>query len=433
MKVRVAELGESLHLTPETQQRLEQRLLKMEHRTYLWLYLAMDDIRTMFRNSLQPQEESIQLVPGSVTAAYEKILNRVPSYKVTDIKMILKIIVGARHPLTIEEMAIALGVAKSPSSRTAAKAMLNPEGLDKKIRQLCGLFVFVNNSRVYLIHQTAREFLNNNALRNHSGEWIFQQADTEELMSEICINYLLLDDMDGNPPRTGVDSTAFLEYSAEYWHDHVREMPPLAESKVEAGLHQLYDFTSARFALWYPLFWKAVTYRDRPKMNDIRLAAFNGYKNVIRRLITTHGSTINQPDENGTRALYWASERGHIDIVRLLLDNGADVNAHGGRYGDALQAASEGGHLEAVQLLLDNGANIEAADDDGATPLWGAAWKGHKNVVQLLLDKGVEASDKCGSTALQVAVYRCHEAVEGILISAGASDVDCFGMRALFS
>ncbi|KFG77466.1 hypothetical protein MANI_024959 [Metarhizium anisopliae] len=328
VKMRVAELGESLHLTPETQQRLEQQLLRMEHRTYLWLYLAIDDIRTMFRNSLQPEEESIQLVPGSVTAAYEKILNRVPSDKFSDVKMILKIIVGARRPLTIEEMAMALGVAKSPSSRTAAKAMLNPKGLDKKIRQLCGLFVFVNNTRVYLIHQTAREFLINSAMRNDSREWVFQQVDTEELMSEICINYLLLDDMDGNPLQNGVNSAAFLGYSAEYWPDHVRGMPPLAGSKVEAGLYQLYDVTSARFALWYPLFWTAVmSYSDRPKMNAIRLAAFNGHKNVFRRLIIRNESTIHQPDENGTRALHWASERGHLEIVQILLDRGADVNA----------------------------------------------------------------------------------------------------------
>lgn len=158
VKMHVAELGKSLELASETQGRLEQQLLRMEHRTYLWLFLAMGDIRSQFQNSLQPEEESIQLIPSSVTAAYTKILHQVPLDKVSDVKMILRIIIGARRPLTIEEMAMALGHAKSSGPRTSNKYGLNPEGLDTKIRRLCGLFVFISNSRVYLIHQTAQNF-----------------------------------------------------------------------------------------------------------------------------------------------------------------------------------------------------------------------------------------------------------------------------------
>jgi hypothetical protein len=58
-------------------------------------------------------------------------------------------------------MAMALGVATSTSVRTVAEARVNSEGLGEKIRQLCGLFVFINDSKIYLIHQTAREFLIN--------------------------------------------------------------------------------------------------------------------------------------------------------------------------------------------------------------------------------------------------------------------------------
>ncbi|OAQ58259.1 ankyrin repeat-containing protein [Pochonia chlamydosporia 170] len=246
VRMRVAELSECLYLPPETQQRLEQQLLQMEHRTYLWLYLAMDDIRTMFQNSLQPEEESIDLIPGSVSDAYAKILNRVPPDKVSDVKIILQIIVGARRPLTIEEMAMALGIAKSFGSRTAAKAGLNPAGLDKKIRHLCGLFVFIKTSRVYLIHQTAREFLMSKNSRYNDREWSFKQGDTEQLMSEICINYLLLDDIGGNPRHKNGKVQSLLNYSAEYWPDHVRMMPSQAELKVENQLARLYDVTYGR-------------------------------------------------------------------------------------------------------------------------------------------------------------------------------------------
>lgn len=143
VKIRVKNLAETLKLSPDVQGRLEKQLLQMEHRTYLWLYLAIDDIHATFRDSLRPAEESIRLVPASVNAAYERILARVPPNKEDDLKKVLQIIVSARRPLTIKEMAMSLGVATKTSSRTAADTGLNPKGLDNKIRHLCGLFVLL--------------------------------------------------------------------------------------------------------------------------------------------------------------------------------------------------------------------------------------------------------------------------------------------------
>jgi hypothetical protein len=72
VKIRVRELAETALLSWDIQQRLEDQLLQMEHRTYLWLYLAIDDIQSTFQNSLRPTEVLIQLIPPSVNAAYEK-------------------------------------------------------------------------------------------------------------------------------------------------------------------------------------------------------------------------------------------------------------------------------------------------------------------------------------------------------------------------
>lgn len=62
---------------------------------------------------------------------------------------ILRIIVGAQRPLTIQEIAMALGVATTPGAETATEAGLNPTRLGKKIRQLCGLSVFIKESKIY--------------------------------------------------------------------------------------------------------------------------------------------------------------------------------------------------------------------------------------------------------------------------------------------
>ncbi|KAJ6110585.1 hypothetical protein N7486_002820 [Penicillium sp. IBT 16267x] len=67
-----------------------------KHRTYLWLYLAIDDIRTTFKRSLRPVESSITLIPPSVNVVYEKILSRVLVDKMGIVKKILEIIMAAR-------------------------------------------------------------------------------------------------------------------------------------------------------------------------------------------------------------------------------------------------------------------------------------------------------------------------------------------------
>lgn len=142
-------------------------------------------------------------------------------------------------------------------------------------------FYFINNSKVYVIHQTARDFL-----LSSEQEWSLEQSDTESLLSNICINYLLLDNMDGSPYRSTEDNPCFMEHAAEYWPDHVWMMSSPAESKAETRIDQIYDVNGTRFGLWFPMFWRAVMrYRNEMEMSSIRLAAFNGHKNVLRRLI----------------------------------------------------------------------------------------------------------------------------------------------------
>ncbi len=52
------------------------------------------------------------------------------------------------------------------------------------------------------------------------------------------------------------------------------------------------------------------------------------------------------------RALYYASEKGCLEIVTFLLDEGVDINIS-----LALLGAADGGQLEVVKLLLKRGAN----------------------------------------------------------------------------
>jgi hypothetical protein len=101
----------------------------------------------------------IDSLPLTVKDAYEKILSRVPQECADTVKRIFRIVVGARRPLSIQEIAMALGIATSVESTSLAQVQLDPQWLESSIRYWCGLFVFINHDRIYLIHQTAKEFL----------------------------------------------------------------------------------------------------------------------------------------------------------------------------------------------------------------------------------------------------------------------------------
>jgi hypothetical protein len=65
----------------------------------------------MFKDTFRPEQETVPLIPKSVNEAYRKILDRVTPRQEATVKIILYIIVGARLPLTIMEIAMALGMA----------------------------------------------------------------------------------------------------------------------------------------------------------------------------------------------------------------------------------------------------------------------------------------------------------------------------------
>jgi ankyrin repeat protein len=424
VKMRVRELAETAPLSQDIQQRLEQSLLQMEHRTYLWLHLAIDDIQYTFENSLRPAEESIRLIPPSVNKAYERILSRVPPDQVNTVRIVLRIIVGARRPLTTAEMAMALGIALCPQSRTAAQAGLDPLQMETKLRRLCGLFVFINNSKIFLIHQTAREFLiGQESMSNPNFAYSCSLVDIEGQMANICLQYLLMEDLEGDGDESCSNTQSLLEYSAVHWPDHVREMNLTSDKEATNRLHQVYDTSGNQFSQWFPIFWKEVMpYQGTPEMKALHLAAYNGHEQVVQFLLASETRDINQADNTSTYPIMWAAVNGHDKVVQILLERGADVSAQGGQFGTALQAACSRGHDEIVQILLERGADVSAQGGHFGNAIQAACVRGHHDIVQMLLERGADVRAQSGyyRNALRAACSRGYDKIVQILLEQGA-------------
>jgi serine/threonine-protein phosphatase 6 regulatory ankyrin repeat subunit B len=149
------------------------------------------------------------------------------------------------------------------------------------------------------------------------------------------------------------------------------------------------------------------TREDYERSTALMYASEMGHPEVVELLIEK-GVDINAKEWRGWTALMIASERGHIDVAKLLIEAGADMNAmsimykEGSGYGKlhkdvrvpggytALMAASEKGHIDVVKLLIEVGADVNAQEGDygDMTPLKYASREGHTEIVKLLYEAG---------------------------------------------
>lgn len=79
-------------------------------------------------------------------------------------------------------------------------------------------------------------------------------------------------------------------------------------------------------------------------------------------------SEINQKDEDGLALVHWASDRGHVNMVKWLVNHNADVNITDLEGQTALHYASSCGHLGVVKVLLEKGALPSIRDKEGLLP-----------------------------------------------------------------
>ncbi|KAI4222446.1 MAG: hypothetical protein L6R40_008585 [Gallowayella cf. fulva] len=409
IKEHVNTLAKTFMLSTGAQARLERELLSMQHRTYLWLYLAIERIKETFRNSPRPDEEKIQSLPATVEDAYEQILQKGATENRNNVIKILRIIVGVRRPLTIGEMAVAFGVATLPDLESKVKLGIGRKWLEQQLPQWCGLFVFINHSRIYLIHQTAKEFLMTSTTsivaRNQGWKHCLSSVDVEGDMALYCVAYLTRIEIgklqqpiierdeirnktsDELPEgRNDLDDIrAFGEYAAEHWPAHVRSIQGKQVHLPKDMICELYNTSSERFQYWFRVFWKASgSYSDQPNMTDVRLAAFNGHSEFLRDILRSTNLNLDSMDEQGRTALFWASELGYDSVVQILLEEGADVQITEGVVKAA--AGNYWSGKEIMTLLLDRrGADVQITE--GVVKAAAGNRTSGKEIMTLLLDR----------------------------------------------
>ncbi|KAL2046727.1 hypothetical protein ABVK25_011599 [Lepraria finkii] len=438
--------------SPKIQTALIKKLKSMSNRTYLWLHLILEIIRKSPESTESRLEKLVQKLPRNLAEAYERILDRVddPEHKM-QARRSLHIVLASASPLTIREMNIAFAIDESLEAGDSYERfdeldLPSEESFRDKLRSVCGLFVRIVDSKIFLLHLTARDFLVKE-LVNHRAESMshahwkhsFDLIMSNAILAKICMSYLMLEELNralqfknNTATRTKIHeepactirvrdsetlvthgSDAFLQYAARNWAQHFKHATArMSQTDLQAAL-ELFNVQAPRFERWFS-FSDGINAFDTggTELTGLQAASWLGLSSVVDIYIQRKDEDLNYSDESGATALSYASARAHKSVVQSLLGSGRiTINTEHGCRKNALAIACKGGNhekLEVVKLLsLVDGINPNIRDERHRAPLHYAVSGNFCPIVEQLLkfkDIDVNVADEQQQTPLILAV-----------------------------
>jgi hypothetical protein len=280
IEAEVRKIADELELIPQVEQDLLERLLRIPNRTYLWLHLILHQIRgSLGATTSSKIAQVLQNLPEDIYAAYDAILAKSLNKQLAE--RLLHIAVAATTDLTIGEMNVALNI-KSGMHSVDDLELEDDKKFEITARNTCGLFISVVDSRIFLIHQTAREYLIGSEVTGAGGGWKHSlvPSSSQSIIAESCMIYLHFTAFEKNRPRITsrlghgglefVDENGrelplgeireiirppepkqypFLRYAASNWVQHFRGTRPGPELIDLAS--KLCDPESPHFLAWF--------------------------------------------------------------------------------------------------------------------------------------------------------------------------------------
>ena len=444
---RIDQICETFHLTQQRRNLMKTNLGAAPGRTYLWITLIFDDLLKKTSGINKEYIESfVKNPPKDVGDAYEKILNRsktqgLDNQDLKKTRNILQMIIAARRPLALGEMSIALLLSEyRPLYQDLADEMESKEGIWDIIRDCCGLLVIRVDDRLYLLHQTVREFLvatsldinnenrkaqdtpDSGTIAPHSYIWKYSidLTDANSVLAVACISYLY-----SNFSKT---DDSLRNYSSIYWVDHYRQSGQSCQAVVANMIRDICLPSEPR-AKWTEIHNR---HNSIPVTGSLLcLASALGLDSAVEEFLHEQNLTgidlkaeVDSKDNRYSQTpLLWAAENGHEAIVKLLLASEAEVDSKDYISRTPLSRAAGNGLEAVVKLLLASKAEVDSKDDKyNQTPLSWAAENGHETIVKLLLasEAEVDSKDYISRTPLSWAAGNGHEAVVKLLLASKA-------------
>ena len=448
IRQKLGEISEQHQFDQELRQSLQELLYSKSGQSFLWVHMVLTALESVPEMSINKVKVFVQQIPSDLERTYLLLVSDIHENHLEAASKLLKLILGSSRPLHLDEINIAFGIAANHHTSKEVKED-SQTSMRRTLNRILGQLVRVSDSKVSLVHQSAKEFLLQETGSNDKLPEAIRTIRKEDCaleMATACISYLLLDDFaedcfssaESPAESTSDTSNSFWEDEDEegYAHDLFKDLSTLDENicQLLASEHHFYEYAALHWTEHFVLCEAAAprTLRDAAKklldtstahctnwlrfhsteaiisdqsiprgLEPVTLAALFNFHETLRDYLDG-----NVPSQQGhlNNALFWGAEQGHDMIVDTLLRAGADPNARVSGEQTALIIASKNGNSDCVRTLLeDKRTDLNMRGERGRPALSFACYGGHDEVVQMLLsrkDCGVNEEDESGSTAL---------------------------------
>ncbi|PSN59264.1 hypothetical protein BS50DRAFT_260919 [Corynespora cassiicola Philippines] len=200
-------------------------LLMRAEGTFLWAGFAVNELSQ--KETSSEVLELLEDLPSGLPAIYSRMLLQIPTDRRRTSCSILQWVTMSMRPLSLEELAAAVGV-HSSSLLTAEQAIRDEVAL-------CGPFLKVQEREVVLVHQSARDYLLRKGSDSNSVLEGFRiNPETAHFkLAQACLDcvacsglqHALVDLEDKSCPESPL-----LRYAVLHWPEHAKQCSALAAS-----------------------------------------------------------------------------------------------------------------------------------------------------------------------------------------------------------
>ncbi|KAL4769224.1 hypothetical protein BDW60DRAFT_210310 [Aspergillus nidulans var. acristatus] len=374
---------------------IKEQLLWKSDGTFLWVALVVQEMQKCRRSAAMV--ELLNRTPQGLIPLYDRMLQQIQIFEGADRELcilVLSLMTLSYRPLHLRELCLLASLPK------------DPYGLDnlKDIVSMCGSFLTIRDNYVYLVHQSAKDYLGDakvSAAIFPSGPSaihyrIFHES-LENLSAKLRRNIYNLDN-----PGAPVSEIATLQpypdplfdlrYSCTYWLDHFINAKP--GERPESLDEQISDFFKRHLLHWLESLGLISEVRHGI-LSLKKLSACPGQHQTIfkeaERFASTNSVIIQEaplqaysaalvfcPQNSLSKRLYWGQRLNFIKQVYVMQE-----------YWDPCIQVLEG-HSNRVNKVAfsPDGQTVASASGDRTIRLWdvasGAAkqiLKGHKDSV----------------------------------------------------
>ncbi|KAK6347227.1 hypothetical protein TWF696_007300 [Orbilia brochopaga] len=242
---KVTYLTERKRYSKSLQEELIENLQRQAGNTFLWVHLACKELAKV--KGYQALSR-LKQIPAGLNEFYCSMLAHIEKFSEGEdfilCSEILLAVIAARRPLCVSELPIIAGM----------PAEMDEQDLERQIRE-CGSFLVVQDDYIFLVHQSARDFLESQiGLKLDAVKNLSEQHRTivhrclsqlyKELKRDICgledDFFRMLDLTNGH-----LNMIQHLSYACLYWVSHLESM-----EIVEADESQVFEFLQEHFLHW---------------------------------------------------------------------------------------------------------------------------------------------------------------------------------------